>query len=207
MKRRAAPGFTLIELVLALTIVAILVTMLFGGLRVGLRAWQRGEERATALQHARSMRRFLEDALAGTYWYLGQTDQNTASPALLFKGDPDRVSFVTVSPPLPLPLPIPFMAVTLSMDAGNAPGLAVREKALPNFDPFEEVAPSVVDPTIASIGFRYLRAGGDWQDTWDGAEERALPQAVEVTVTPLVEGRVEQPPPVVIMVPIRVNSL
>lgn len=207
MRRRAAPGFTLIELVLALTIVAILVTMLFGGLRVGLRAWQRGEERAAALQHARSMRRFLEDALAGTYWYLGQTDQNNTTPVLLFKGDAERLSFVTVSPPLPVPLPIPFMAVTLSMDAGNAPGLAVREKALPNFDPFEEVAPSVVDPTIASIGFRYLRAGGDWQDTWDGAEERALPQAVEVTVTPLVEGRVEQPPPVVIMIPIRVNSL
>lgn len=207
MRRRAAPGFTLIELVLALTIVAILVTMLFGGLRVGLRAWQRGEERATALQHARSMRRFLEDALAGTYWYLGQTDQNDASPVLVFKGEANRLTFVTVSPPIPFPLPIPFVAVTLSMDAGSAPGLAVREKALPNFDPFEEVAPSVVDPTIASISFRYLRAGGDWEDVWDGAGERALPQSVEVTVTPSTDGRVEPPQPVIIMVPIRVNSL
>jgi general secretion pathway protein J len=207
MRRRSAPGFTLIELVLALSIVAIMVTMLFGGLRVGLRAWQRGEERATALQHSRSMRRLLEDALAGTYWYLGKTDQNDASPVLLFKGETDRLSFVTVSPPMPPPASIPFVAVTLSMDAGSAPGLVIREKALPNFDPFEEVAPSVLDPTIASIGFRYLRPGGDWEDAWDSADERALPQAVEVTVTPAAEGQRDQPQPIVIMVPIRVNAL
>ena len=83
----------------------------------------------------------------------------------MFQGGADRLSFVTVSPPISLPAPIPFVAVTLSMDAGNAPGLAIREKALPNFNPFEAVAPSAVDPTITAIRFRYLRDEGyDWDE-------------------------------------------
>ena len=207
MKRRAESGFTLIELVLALSIVAIMVTMLFSGLRVGLRAWQRGEERAAVLQHSRSMNQLLETALAGAYWYVARATQDDPAPILLFKGEADRLSFVTVAPPMPPPTPIPFVAVTLSVDADSAPGLAIREKVLPNFDPFEAVAPSVVDPTIASVRFRYLRDGGGWEEAWDSAEERTLPQAIEVTLTPAVNGRVEPPPPIVLTVPIRVNAL
>jgi prepilin-type N-terminal cleavage/methylation domain-containing protein len=45
-----ARGFTLIELVLALSILAIMITVLFGGLRMGLRAWQQGEDRPAVLQ-------------------------------------------------------------------------------------------------------------------------------------------------------------
>jgi len=204
MRRHAERGFTLIELVLALSIVAIMITLLFGGLRVGLRAWQRGEERAGVLQHARSMTQLLQEALSGTYTYRGQADKDNAqNQVILFQGEAGRVSFVTVSPPMPLLAAIPFVAVTLSMDAGNAPGLAIREKALPNFDPFEAVAPSVVDPTITAVSFRYLREEGTWEETWDGVEERAVPRAVEVTLTALIDGRVREAPP--ITVPIRQN--
>jgi general secretion pathway protein J len=204
--RRRPPGFTLIELVLALSIVAIMVTMLFGGLRVGLRAWQRGEARAAALQQSRGIRQLLEEGLAGAYWYVGRPQEDAASPVLLFKGEAERLSFVTVSPPMPLSTPLPFVAITLSVDAGSAPGLAIREKALPNFDPFEAVAPSVVDPTIAAIRFRYQGSEGGWEDAWDSADQNTLPQAIEMTLTPTAVGP-EQPEPIVLMVPIRVNAL
>jgi general secretion pathway protein J len=204
MRRHPERGFTLIELVLALSIVAIMVTMLFGGLRVGLRAWQRGEERAAVLQHARSVTQLLQEALGGIYAYRGRVEEATPGEVLLFQGEAERLSFVTVSPPMSLPAPIPFVAVTLSIDAGNAPGLAIREKALPNFNPFEAVAPSVVDPAITAIRFRYLRDEGTWEETWDGPVERIVPRAVEVTLTAMTNGRVQQAPP--ITVPIRVNS-
>lgn len=204
MRRHAERGFTLIELVLALSIVAVMVTILFGALRVGLRAWQRGEERAETLQHARSLTQLLEQALAGAYTFLGQPDKDTP-PQILFKGEADRLSFVTIAPPMPLPGSIAFAAVSLSMDAGAVPALAIREKALPNADPFEAVEPSVVDPAVTAVRFRYLRdAGGSWEETWDGEQERALPRAVEVTLTVLLNGRIQQQPPMT--VPIRVTS-
>jgi general secretion pathway protein J len=203
--RRRERGFTLIELVLALSIVAVMVTILFGGLRLGLRAWQRGEERADLLEHARSMSQFLEQSLSGAYPFRAPVEQGSQA-VVLFQGESEKVSFVTMSAPVPVGPGIVFTATTLSLDSGTAPGLAIRQKALPNFDPFEQVTPSMIDSTVTGIRFRYLRDtdGGSWEETWDAAEERALPRAIEVTLTAMVNGRVEEQPPLTI--PIRVAA-
>jgi len=115
---------------------------------------------------------------------------------VLFQGETDHISFVTVAPPFPLPAQIAYTAVTIGIDEGDRPGFAVREKALPNDDPFEQVTPTVVDPSLTAVRFRYLRdTEGSWEDRWDGAQERSLPRAVEVTVTAMIAGvPVEQSP-------------
>jgi general secretion pathway protein J len=205
MRRRGERGFTLIELVLALTIVALMLTILFGTVRAGLRAWQRGEERAEMLEHARSMSQLVELALGGAYPFQGKTDQNSPLQ-IIFQGDEDKLSFVTTSPPIPRSIPVAFTAVTLGMGTGSAAGLAIREKVLPNFDPFEQVNPDVVDPTVLRIAFRYLRDpdSDTWEKTWSGADEKMLPRAIEVTMTVQVNGRAEERPP--LTVPIRVTA-
>ena len=204
MTRDREAGFTLIELVLALTIVAAMLAIVFGGLRVGIRAWQRGEERTESLQHARSLSALLALSIGGATAYLGPAPAG-AQPDVLFQGETDHISFVTVAPPFPLPAQIAYTAVTIGIDEGDRPGFAVREKALPNDDPFEQVTPTVVDPSLTAVRFRYLRdTEGSWEDTWDGAQERSLPKAVEVTLTTQVAGQpVEQAP---ITVPIRVTT-
>ena len=98
MRRRAPSGFTLIELVLALSIVAIMVTMLFSGLRVGLRAWQSGEDRAATspalAQHdadvrGRSRRHVLVSGPARTgRQHAGPPVQGREGPRVLRHGTP-----------------------------------------------------------------------------------------------------------------------
>jgi len=205
MRRHGERGFTLVELVLALTIVALMLTVLFSSVRAGIRAWQRGEERAEMLEHARSMSQLVELALGGAYAYQGKTDQNSPLQ-ILFQGDEDKLSFVTTSPPIPRSIPVAFTAVSFAMGAGPAPGLVIREKVMPNFDPFEQVNPDVVDPTVLRIAFRYLRdADSDtWEKSWSGADEKMLPRAIEITMTVQVNGRAEERPPLI--VPIRVTA-
>lgn len=213
MKRGRQRGFTLIEIVIALSIVGALLVIMFGGLRVGLGAWRRGEDRAELLEHERNVDQMVGHAVTGSYLY----NPGTASPAtgpvgassatqpgILFEGAPDRLAFVTVAPPVPPAVPIAFTAVTISLERSPTPGLAIRQKALPNTEPFEAVPPIFVDPKVTALRFRYLReVGGDWEERWDATTEKALPLAVEVMMTTQYGGRrIEQPP---LVIPIRVT--
>jgi general secretion pathway protein J len=191
---RRSRGFTLVEVVLALSLVAALLVIAFAGLRVGLGAWRRGEERAEQHQHTRSLTQLLVSAAEGAYPY--KTAATLTEPAqLLFDGDTERLAFATATPPFPGPTPIAFTAVLISKDMGPAPGLVLRQRVLPNHKPFDGMTSVLVDGAITALRFRYLRPDGDvWEDTWDATKEKALPRAVEITVTTDWNGRrLEQP--------------
>ena len=196
MTRLDRRGFTLVEVVIALTIVATLLVVMFAGLRVGMAAWQRGDERAETLQRTRSLMQVLTRSLAATNPY--KTPPTKGEPArLLFEGEPDRLAFVTTAAPFPAAEPIAYTAVTLSQDPGA--GLAIRQKALPNEKPFERLPPVAVDGSSAAIAFRYLKDDSRaWTDRWDTANEKTLPAAIEVTLTLVQGGRPIQQPPLTI---------
>jgi type II secretory pathway pseudopilin PulG len=217
-------GFTLLELVLSLSIVAAMLVVLFGGLRVGLRSWTLGEERAEALQHERSLTQLFERSLGGAYAYLGPLTTAAGGSAPGSPGTPGAATppaaqgkaGTGAQPAAPTPLPpgimfqgepdrIAFTAVTLSMEAGAGSGLAVREKALPNVDPFEQGPPLLVDPSVTALRFRYLREPDrNWEERWDASIERTLPAAVEVQITTVADGRQREHPPLI--VPIRATA-
>jgi general secretion pathway protein J len=195
-------GFTLLELLIALAIVGALLVILFGGLRVGIAAWRQGEDRAEAHQHLRSLSELLARAVAGTFPYR-QSGPEAEATQVQFLGEEGRLSFVTLSPPFPLAAPVAFVAVTFARGEGERPGLAITQKALPNLNPFEPADPFLVDPAVTTLTFRYLRPEGGWEDRWDGAEEQALPQAVQVHLTASLGGRTESLPPLTISIPAR----
>lgn len=200
--RRGQLGFTLIELMLALTIVATLLAVTFAGLRVGLGAWRRGEDRAEAQQHVRSLFSVLTRTVGGAYPYQAAAGPDNTQPVILFQGESDRVALVTTVPPFPLPVPAAFAAVTLAMEGAEPPGLAVRQKLLPNDDPFEALRPLLLDIAVIAARFRYLRTGGAWEERWDAVAEQALPRAVEISLTTRLDGRTIDHPPVTIAIPV-----
>ncbi len=204
MTRSRQRGFTLVEVVIALTIVATLLVVMFGSLRVGLAAWQRGDERAEVLQRARSLTQIVTRSLGGAHPYM-TSPQGAESARLLFEGAPDRVAFVTTAPPFPTTAPIAFTAVTLSQEVGPVPGLAVRQKPLPNEQPFGlGLQPALVDGTVSDARFRYLRESDRaWTERWDAAKEKALPLAVEMTLSIVQAGRsAQQQPPLIVSLPV-----
>jgi general secretion pathway protein J len=202
MMSRLSRGFTLVEVVLALSLVAALLAIAFAGLRVGLGAWRQGEERAQQHQHTRGLTQLLVSAVEGTYVY--QAAATSAEPAqLLFDGDTERLAFATAAPPLAGPTPITFTAVVISQEVGPPPRLVLWQKALPNHKPFDGMTAVLVDGAITALRFRYLRLDGHiWEDSWDATKEKALPQAVEITVTTDWNGRRLEQPPLTVPLPV-----
>jgi prepilin-type N-terminal cleavage/methylation domain-containing protein len=189
-------GFTLVELLIALAIVGALVAIAFGGLRVAVASWRQGEDRAEAHQHVRSVALTLARAVSAAYPYRASRSDG-ADPVVLFSGTESRLEFVTQAAPFPGATAIAFTAVVLGFDDAGEPGLVVRQRALPNRDPFDEATIVYRDPSVTTLKLAYLDEGG-WTDTWDGAEAKATPRAVKLTVATALNGRVEELPPVTV---------
>jgi hypothetical protein len=164
---------------------------------VALSAWRKGEDRAEAHQHARTLTTVLARSVAGAYPYRISAEE-APEPVMQFDGQPDRLSFVTLAAPFPLAAPIAFTAVRLEMESGDKPGLAVFERALPNQDVFSKAVSVFRDPAVTALSFRYLRPDGDWEERWDGASEDGLPAAVQVSLKTILDGRATVLPPLTI---------
>lgn len=94
-------GFTLLELLVALTILALLVTLLSGGLRFGTRVWQTGQISSDELSTMEAteglLRRVIASAPAAAQRTPGAAQTN------LFRGSADSMRFVGPAPALAMP--------------------------------------------------------------------------------------------------------
>jgi general secretion pathway protein J len=187
-------GFTLLEVLIALSIVGLLLTIAFGAFRVAMAAWRQGEDRVEAHQHVRALGYTLSRALGAAYAYRG-TRGLSPETVILFFADKNRLEFVTQAPPLPLQMPIAFTAVVIALDEDDRPGLVVRERALPNRNPFTDGAVVLHDPSVTSLAFKFLTDDGDWVETWDGQDARTIPRSVQLRLGLTVNGRAQALPP------------
>lgn len=195
--RHGERGFTLLELIIALAIVGALLAIAFGGLRVALAAWQKGEDRAEAHQHVRGVALALARAVGATYPYAAARG-DAPDLELLFRGEEQRLELVTQAPPASFPIPIAFAAVVIELGEGERPGLIVRQRALPNRDPFSDATEVLHDPSVTALSFAYLDESGAWRESWDAEEEKSLPWAIRITLGAEHGGRAEAMAPVTI---------
>ena len=190
-------GFTLLELLISLTIVAVIVVIVFGALRTGIRAWEKGEKDVEARQRQRIVLDLIKRQLASIcVSEAGGGDQHL----IPLKGDNKSIEFVSCIPMAPgNRFGRVFVKYTVqSENGGNKEHLTFYEKniVLPNrdivVDDLDEDAFSELIPGMKSIEFEYLkdRPGEEasiWQETWDPAVDKGTPRAVRVTLRENVE--------------------
>lgn len=194
---RPQQGFTLLEVLIALAIVGALVAIAFGGMRVALAAWRQGEDRAEVHQHARGIALTVARSLGAAYPYRAPRGA-APQPVLLFAGNARRIEYVTQTPLFPWPAPIAFTAVVIALEEGEEPGLVVRQRPLPNRDPFTEGVVVFRDPNVTTLEFRFLDDGGGWREEWDGEDDDRVPRAVRITVGATLGGRPQALPPLTV---------
>jgi general secretion pathway protein J len=193
-----AGGFTLLELLIALSIVGALLAIAFGGLRVALAAWARGEDRAELHQHARGLAQILGRSVGAAYPYKGALGE-APELRLLFLGSGSRLELVTQAAPLPQDVPAAFTALVIALeDDAQGRALVVRQRVLPNREPFTLATVVLRDPALQALELQYLGEGGNWVETWDANAEQKLPLAVRIRFSIVRDGKLEPAPPMTV---------
>ncbi len=89
-------GFTLLELLISIVIVAVIISMLFGAVRLGISAWEKGEKDTRSMNRIRIVKRQLKFQLSSicTENIISSNEDNQAVPFLL-EGTSDSLTFVS----------------------------------------------------------------------------------------------------------------
>jgi hypothetical protein len=176
--RADSRGFTLVEVILAVSTLAVVVLLAASALRVGLRAWEAGQRHVNLQQESRAVVELVTETLAGAYPYRGRLGLNP-QPVVLFEGEADEVRFVTSAPPLVLEAPAaPFHAVILGRSGEDE--LRLVERLVPADEPFAPGSERVLSRSVVRFSLAYRDEAGEWQERWDGREAGRLPSAVRV---------------------------
>jgi general secretion pathway protein J len=176
-------GFSLLELLIALTLLVALCSVLYSGLRFGTRAWERSETIASATEELVVAQSFLQHALAGSYPLL--TVSNVAQPKVDFEGTSDGMRFLA---PAPAALSAGGMSrfglIATRHDNQNLLVMTSRFELT-----WEEASSSATDVTLLR-GFERVQFGyfgsersmdpPTWRDSW--TEHARLPELVSIQV-------------------------
>ncbi len=199
-------GFTLLELILSLTIMGVVLLIIFGALRIGTRAWEKGEEDVAIYQRQRAVLGLLSQQIASACIHDLKSDD--ADGTFYFKGSEETMEFVSRTPIVPGTLTgVVFVKyeVLKAVEEGKRQlklyekdaGFLKEEDLLSQKDEdFFTLIPGVED-----LQFEYLREdedGTSWQGTWDPSETDGMPLAVKILLR-----QDEASAPLNIVIPIR----
>ena len=88
-------GFTLLEILVAMVVLALIMTSAFGALRLGDRSWEAGHARATETETLRTVSGVLQRQFKQV---LPLTWKQDAETFLAFNGDDGRLRFIAPAP-------------------------------------------------------------------------------------------------------------
>lgn len=182
-RREQASGFTLLELMISLTLLSMMLVMAYSVFATALSAIPRGEDTADRSARLRAATAILAKQVRSTVNYPARTEDEDLFP--YFWGDPSSFSFITAAPQHRGGEGLGW--VTYWSDGRT---LWMGERLIFSMEAVSGTAPDPTSQTVLLAGlsgvrFQYLRLEGDdseWRDSWDGYEEQSLPAAVRITL-------------------------
>ena len=167
-------GFTLLELILAMSIVAIIVALGLGGVRLGISARDVGEQKVEIYQRLRIISEQLKQKLQSTYPVFvsqkdgvpGVTVPNSSKRILAFEGNTDSIRFVTFATPMTASDPT-TLTHEVKFYIGEHPeteqtGVILMERDISDGNVFSRIEPRsdsiryfVLAENAAQLKFRY----------------------------------------------------
>jgi len=181
-------GFTLLELMISLTIVGLILVIVFSSLRIGARAWEKGEKDVEMRQRERIVLDLVKRQIASTF--VRVVKDKDEQPFFL-KGDGESMEFISRIPMVPgNRAGLVYVKYVVRPEDEDKKRLMFSEK---NTYIIEKVMEDQAEeeffeliPGAQNIEFEYLRGpsedeeGSVWQETWDPDSDKGAPLAVKI---------------------------
>jgi general secretion pathway protein J len=174
-------GFTLVEALVAITILSLLGLLIMTALRFGIKAWERGDTISAQINEGlqvQSLLRRLLGAAAPRF-----VPQPGGKGYVDFVGHPESVSFIS-DPPRSLDRGGRLL-MTLSIDQeGGRPDFILSTRPeLGAFAYGTAQSKRLLLPSVEAVSFRYFGAqqrgaSAQWHSSWD--KQIALPELVRI---------------------------
>lgn len=182
-------GFTLLEILVAMAILAVVSTLVYTSFSGSLKAIDRVGQEADVYRDARFVLSRMSEEISMAYWPGTQ-----GSFAGVFAGQNARVGGVAMDTLqftalshfriLPDELSTDLTQITYSLERNpETERWSLLHHATPHFLGLAGIPDErfVIGEGIHGLNLRYFD-GTDWWDRWDTAEKNALPKVVEVEV-------------------------
>ena len=183
-KSQIPNGFTLIELTIAMTLLALIAMTLYGAFYLSQRAVEKSQSRASESQRMRSAGNLLAGYIRSAYPFRFSRQ----TPGIYFSGQEDRLEFVSS---LSSGMGGRGMSrITISWEGGeNGNGLLTLAEEIPLRLEGQGEGEGYRNGIVLGQGIREFRLGyldtqgeeENWVDQWDGKERKVLPRAVRLS--------------------------
>ena len=194
-------GFTLLELILSISILSLVLVIVYTTLSMGSRVWEKGERDIENLQRKRVVMNLLSREIKSIFPYKVTPSQlDTHKVFYAFEGKNDTISFVSAVPLRGGKGGLSWLTFWVEEDMGLVvvERDALRSDIFRERDTIDKDEIEVLDQEVTEIQFSYykLKRGksegegeGEWKEKWDAEKEGTLPHAVKVELTFKEKGR------------------
>lgn len=183
---RRSQGFTLLELLIGMTLVGFILSLLFAGLNLGTRSWEAGEQRMVTSSRQAVVVDFIRRVVEQTYplrWRVGEEDR------LAFAGEAESLRFVGTVAMHDGASGNHLIALDL-VDGETGRDLVMRwqlpDPGAPGFEPIEQAEPKVLIKAVKEMALAYFGAQSEtedpaWHDQW--LDQKTPPELIRLQLT------------------------
>jgi prepilin-type N-terminal cleavage/methylation domain-containing protein len=188
-------GFTLLEMVISISILAAMAAFLVVAFRLTGQSLARGEEEAIAMARLRAGIEILERAIRSGDPASIFPSEGTFIP--YFRGERAKIRFLSASPPSSVSGGYRMLCFYGAESRGDAAGLMLSDSSplrgagVENWEGTEKAR--VLLPGASEVVFHYSPGPTDegkweWVEEWDANDKKSLPAAVRVEFVTPSEG-------------------
>lgn len=185
MRRQA--GFTLLEVLIAMALLAVMMVLLLGGMRVGVDSWGQGErlaERSTRLLVADNFFRSHLGDLKPLFEAAPKAGALGAPPKLVFSGGPTFLEYAGTLPPQVRGGLYKFRLYLEEDEERRDLKLSMRPFSAGDKAGNEPIEDLLVLENVESLSFAYFKRGAagtesQWVEEW---KENFLPSLIRIEI-------------------------